>query len=125
MLRLLPLGNWSWHRETSNSSYQNGQKKCQNDLFLFNRFIFSSLGGLAYIYARFSLVPLSAIETRPEYRHRGLGTALMETIHADAAAMGQTESILCASEPGYELYRKLGYQTITTVLELVPKSTIF
>lgn len=72
-------------------------------------------------YAPDNVIYVSAIETQAEYRRRGLATALMETIHADAAAMGQTASCLCASELAYELYTKLGYQTITTLLELVPK----
>lgn len=35
--------------------------------------------------------------------------------------MGQTDSFLCASELAHDLYTKLGYQTITTLLELMPK----
>ncbi len=72
-------------------------------------------------YAPSDLIYVSAVGTVPAYRRQGLATALMQTIHRDALTVGRTASILCASAEAYGLYSKLGYRTLTNLLELLPQ----
>lgn len=64
---------------------------------------------MAYIYA---------VVTDPVHRGRGLCRALLADTHAHLAARGYTASLLVPAEEGLrEMYRKLGYETCTTVQE--------
>ncbi len=50
--------------------------------------------------------------TRPEWRRRGLGKAILARILAVAAADGQRLIVLTASDFGYPLYRRFGFEHI-------------
>jgi GNAT superfamily N-acetyltransferase len=52
------------------------------------------------------------LRTRPEYRRRGVATALMRYMLADDAGHGVKHSLLLASHAGALLYPSLGYQQI-------------
>jgi len=56
------------------------------------------------------------IETVPEQRRRGLGSALMSTLAEHAAALGAKTGILVASPDGQRLYSALGWTVRATVL---------
>lgn len=64
-------------------------------------------------------VNIMRLGTHPDYRRRGLATALMERIHSDAFAEGVQRCVLRASEMGAPLYETMGYET----LAYVPKFT--
>ena len=71
--------------------------------------------GRAVAVAR-SLMPQPAaawmhdVETAPEYRRRGIATALLSHVLADDAELGAQHSVLLASMAGSKLYPQLGYQ---------------
>jgi GNAT superfamily N-acetyltransferase len=57
------------------------------------------------------------------YRRRGIGAELMYHALAEAASLGHTSSMLLASPEGLPLYRRLGYETISTVRMFVKRET--
>lgn len=54
---------------------------------------------------------LMALYTRPEFRRRGLATALMQTILDHLRGEGLTRATLRASPEGRPLYEKLGFES--------------
>ena len=50
------------------------------------------------------------VYTRPDYRRRGYGRAVMEALLADARAMGLCVVELKATDDGYPLYRSVGFE---------------
>ena len=58
--------------------------------------------------------------THAGYRRRGLATALMHRLHADAAATGATRSVIVATAMGAALYATLGYETVGYIQKFVP-----
>lgn len=57
-----------------------------------------------------------AISTQPDHRRRGLASAVMSTLVAEAVARGAKTGILVASPDGELLYRRLGWQRDASVL---------
>jgi N-acetylglutamate synthase len=55
---------------------------------------------------------LTNITTLPEYRGRGIGTAITARAVADGLAAGASWSWLMSSDDGYHLYASYGFQTI-------------
>ena len=45
----------------------------------------------------------------PEYQGRGIGSAIMDALEAEAQRQGHEAVTLCSSLPGYALYEKRGY----------------
>ena len=64
---------------------------------------------------------VAGMETLPDYRRRGLATALMNRIHADAERSGAKQSILCSTVLGFGLYSKVGYHTVRYMQAFVPQ----
>ncbi|PTL84745.1 GNAT family N-acetyltransferase [Vitiosangium sp. GDMCC 1.1324] len=52
------------------------------------------------------------VATHPEARRMGLGTRVMQGLHADAHARGCTAVVLQASPMGHGLYQRLGYRDL-------------
>jgi GNAT superfamily N-acetyltransferase len=57
---------------------------------------------------------LAHIFTAPEYRGRGIGTALTQTVMADLEGKGCRTLLLGASEMGWPIYEKLGFRVVST-----------
>jgi GNAT superfamily N-acetyltransferase len=55
-----------------------------------------------------------SVTTLPEYRGRGLGTALTVTAMKSARAAGYSEAMLFATPSGYLVYKRLGFETVST-----------
>jgi GNAT superfamily N-acetyltransferase len=66
---------------------------------------------------------IAGMETAPEYRRRGLATALMNRMHTDAVGSGAKQSILCSTSMGYGLYNKVGYALLAHMQAFVPRAT--
>jgi GNAT superfamily N-acetyltransferase len=66
-------------------------------------------------------VVVEPLGTREGYCRRGIATALMDRLHADAAEHGAELSIIGASAMGVLLYTTLGYQVVAYVQKLVPQ----
>jgi GNAT superfamily N-acetyltransferase len=58
--------------------------------------------------------------TRPRYRGRGIATALLLRMLADAAAVGAQHSILLASAAARPIYCRLGYEDVAVAQVFVP-----
>lgn len=58
----------------------------------------------------------SRIETAPEHRRRGLGSVVMGVLVQEALQAGATNGLLCASDDGLHLYRRLGWEAIADVV---------
>jgi GNAT superfamily N-acetyltransferase len=89
------------------------------------RHYFVELDGQCAGYAR-AILPLSSavmvepLWTRPEYRRRGIATALMNRLHAEAAEGGAAQGVIMASPMGVPLYTRLGYEIVAFVQKFVP-----
>ncbi|MFD9703781.1 GNAT family N-acetyltransferase [Lentzea sp. NPDC059081] len=57
-----------------------------------------------------------AVETVPEHRRRGLGSAVMGVLAREAVAAGAVDGLLVATAEGLHLYRALGWRTISDVV---------
>jgi len=55
---------------------------------------------------------VSNLYVEPDYRRRGLASALMNAMLADDRRLGATHSVLLASNAGSQLYPTLGYEQI-------------
>lgn len=62
---------------------------------------------------------VSHIYTAPDYRRRGLATAVMARVLADQDQAGDRLSLLLATENAHSLYRKMGYLNLAPVLNFV------
>lgn len=56
------------------------------------------------------------IETDPQHRRRGLGSAVMAALVEAAAAQGATRGVLAASKDGLRLYRSLGWKVTADIV---------
>jgi GNAT superfamily N-acetyltransferase len=63
---------------------------------------------------------IEPLSTHPDYRRRGIATALMNRIHTDAAQLGAGQSVIVASQMGIALYSTLGYRVVCYIQKLVP-----
>ncbi|HEX7693149.1 MAG TPA: GNAT family N-acetyltransferase [Sphingomonas sp.] len=61
------------------------------------------------IVAMGDLVVFDRIRTAEPYRRRGLGSAVMRTLAAEADALGVRDAMLCATPMGRDLYSTLGW----------------
>ena len=66
--------------------------------------------GLAGIYS---------VATRPAHRGRGFGTALTAAALTEAVRQGYETAVLEPSPSGARLYRRMGFEPVTTYLEVV------
>ncbi len=66
--------------------------------------------GLAGVYS---------VATRPDHRGRGFGTALTAAALAEAAQQGCDTAVLEPSPSGAPMYRRMGFEPLTTYLEAV------
>lgn len=57
-------------------------------------------------------VVIEPLRTHEDYRRRGIASALMGRVHADAAQGGATRSVIMASPMGEKLYAALGYEVV-------------
>ena len=55
--------------------------------------------------------------TRPEYRKKGYGIGLMEYVKEHAKTIGVYKLDLAATDAGYPLYRKCGFQDAERMME--------
>ncbi len=65
-------------------------------------------------------VVVEPLGTQPEYRRRGIATALMHRLHADAVERGAVQCVIIASPKGKLLYDTLGYELLAYHQEFVP-----
>jgi GNAT superfamily N-acetyltransferase len=65
-------------------------------------------------------VTVEPLGTDPEYRRRGLATALMGRLHAEAAQSGAVWSVIVATAMGAALYAVLGYGVVGYIQKFVP-----
>ncbi|CAM5492856.1 GNAT family N-acetyltransferase [Novosphingobium sp. FGD1] len=82
---------------------------------VFEARIFSEIGALAasgYAAETRGVVIYDRIVTEPEHRRKGLGHALMLTLH-DARQHPSSPELLVATEDGRALYSALGWETIS------------
>jgi ribosomal protein S18 acetylase RimI-like enzyme len=81
---------------------------------LVHRFI--EIDGEAAAYGRAMIVGTDAllcdVNAFPGFRRRGLGRAVMESLHAGLARAAATRVVLTATEMGLSLYEQLGYRTL-------------
>ncbi len=61
------------------------------------------------IVAMGDLVVFDRIRTADAHQRRGLGSAIMRTLAAEADMLGIRDAILCATPPGRALYEHLGW----------------
>ena len=66
------------------------------------------------------IAELTGVNTAPEYRRRGLGTALTWAAIAEGAARGCTVPMLTASELGYPVYIRMGFVPVCTYRTYLP-----
>ncbi len=65
---------------------------------------------------------VSDLFTKPEFRKRGVMTALMHEYHRDALAFGVRQMLLFSSGSNYDFHFKNHYKTVAVKLRFVPQS---
>jgi GNAT superfamily N-acetyltransferase len=91
------------------------------------RHYFVEMDGECVGQAKAILPPVAAVVVEPlgvkeEYRRRGIATALMNRLHADAVRDGAERSVIIASPMGVPLYMRLGYEVVACIRKFVPCS---
>ena len=66
---------------------------------------------------------IHGVVTDPKFRRRGFGTAMTWAAIAEARKRGCTSIVLSASEMGYPVYRRMGFQTVCRFRIYVPAGT--
>ncbi len=66
---------------------------------------------------------IHGVVTDPKFRRRGIGTAMTWAAIAEARKRGCTSIVLSASEMGYPVYRRMGFQTVCRFRIYVPAGT--
>jgi GNAT superfamily N-acetyltransferase len=66
-------------------------------------------------------VVVEPLWTHPDYRRRGIATALMNRLHIDAVKSGVNRSVIIATAMGVALYTTLGYEAIGYIQKFVPE----
>jgi GNAT superfamily N-acetyltransferase len=61
------------------------------------------------------LVGVYAVATLPEYRRRGLGTAVSQVPLQEALQLGFKVAVLQATQAGYPVYQRLGFKDIAPI----------
>jgi len=76
------------------------------------------------IVAMGDLAVFDRIRTAEQYRRRGLGSAVMRTLAAQADALGIRDAMLCATPMGRDLYSTLGWSLHSdyTTASLAPRA---
>lgn len=64
---------------------------------------------------------VGGMETLPAYRRRGLAATILKRMHADAAALGATRSVLCSSRMRLPLYQAAGYAVLAHMQAYIPR----
>jgi ribosomal protein S18 acetylase RimI-like enzyme len=90
------------------------------------RHYFIEMDGLSVCYAKvIQSTPIALVVeplgTREGYRRRGIATALMNRLHADAAEGGAELCVINASSMGVLLYTTLGYEIVAYIQKFVPR----
>jgi hypothetical protein len=90
---------------------------------LVQRFI--EIDGEAAAYGRAMIVGNDAllcdVNAFPGFRRRGLGRAIMASLHGGLARAGATRVVLTATQMGLPLYEQLGYRTLAQDWIYVPQ----
>lgn len=85
---------------------------------------FVEIDGHAAAYGRAMIVGADAllcdVNAFPGFRRRGLGRAIMQSLHAGLARAGATRVVLTATQMGLPLYEQLGYRTLAQDWIYVP-----
>jgi len=70
------------------------------------------------------LIVFDRIRTADHYQRRGLGSAIMRALAAEARHVGVNDAMLCATPAGRELYTALGWQLHSdyTTASLAPRA---
>lgn len=63
---------------------------------------------------------IEPLGTDSGHRRRGIATALMNRLHAEAAESGVEQSVIVATAMGAALYGTLGYETVGYIQKFVP-----
>jgi GNAT superfamily N-acetyltransferase len=89
------------------------------------RHYYVEMDGQCVGQAKGILPPVAAVVVEPlgvkeEYRRRGIATALMNRLHADAVQEGAERSVIIASPMGVPLYMRLGYEAVAYIRKFVP-----
>jgi GNAT superfamily N-acetyltransferase len=69
-----------------------------------------------------SFAVIDSVDTEPAFRRRGLASALMQRLVADAHAQGATVGLLVATDAGLKVYERLGWTLLApwTTAQLNP-----
>lgn len=106
--------NEVWNQGRTANGYQPMIRAHNTAPGLVQRFI--EIDGEAAAYGRAMIVDGGAfvfdVNAFPGFRRRGLGRAIMQSLHAGLAHAGVTRVVLTATEMGLPLYEQLGYRTL-------------
>ena len=69
------------------------------------------------------VVDINGVVTRPEARRRGYATAMTWAAVRFGAAHGARVAVLCATEMGYPVYRKMGFTPVCTFRTYLPPAS--
>jgi Acetyltransferase (GNAT) family len=70
------------------------------------------------------VVDINGVTTRPEFRHRGYGTAMTWQTVRFGAALNADAAVVCASAMGYPVYVKMGFVPVCTFRTFAPPDDV-
>jgi GNAT superfamily N-acetyltransferase len=89
--------------------------KTMNEFRHFVAFVDGKPAGTASLIPAAGVAGIYNVYTAPQYRNRGVGTALTHVVLAEARALGYDQSVLQASPVSVSIYRSFGFIEVCTI----------
>jgi len=112
------LRAWEYDRELNVETepwYKICQAASEDTLFLYSGWLKGDPAGVSIMILGAGVAGLHFIQTRPKYRRQGIGSRLTYEPLLQARQMGYRAGVLNASERGYNMYRKIGFQDVCSL----------
>ncbi|NSW53965.1 MAG: GNAT family N-acetyltransferase [Anaerolineae bacterium] len=112
------LRAWCYDRELNVETepwYQMCQQASGDTLYLYSGWLDGEPAAVSMMVLGAGVAGLHFIQTRPEYRRRGIGSRLTYEPLIQARQLGYHVGVLTASEQGYPIYRNLGFQAVCSM----------
>ncbi len=92
--------------------YKMCQAASEDTLYLYSGWLYGEPAAVSIMVLGAGVAGLHFIQTRPEFQRRGIGSRLTYEPLLHARQLGYRAGVLSASERGYNIYRKIGFQDV-------------
>jgi len=112
------LRAWEYDRELNVDTepwYKMCQAASEDTLYLYSGWLSGEPVAVSIMVLGAGVAGLHFIQTRPTYQRRGIGSRLTYEPLLQARRLGYRVGVLSASEMGYNIYRKIGFQEVCSM----------